>query len=115
MIRNFLLLATMSIAMAQAPLDRHLGFTYDGTITPSMAAHAFSSTNVVTPLDQWSYLGSVTNLQRSNAIPIQLRYREEFFIVGVSNEYTIGGISNLVFSEVLTSAPLTAVRQQINP
>lgn len=100
-------------ALAQAPLNRVLAFNYETEITPSMAAYAFSSTNVDAPLSAWTYLGSVTNLQASNAIPIQLRWRREFFVVGVSNEYTIGGISNLVFSEVLTSVPPSAARLQI--
>lgn len=114
MIRNFLLLATMSIAIAQAPLDRHLVFDYPGVITPSTAVHAFSSTNVAAPLESWTYLGSVTNLQPlSNSIPIQIRWRQEFFIAGSSNEYTIGGLSNLVFSEVLTGVPPSAARLQI--
>ena len=105
-----ILLATS--ALAQAPLNRSLVFNYDSEATPSTAAHAFSSQDVTQPLSQWTYLGSVTNLQPSNAIPIQLRWRKEFFIVGVSNEYTIGGISNLVFSEVLTSVPPAAARNQ---
>ncbi len=110
---KLLILVLLSMtAFAQAPLDRHLSFTYETTITPSIGAHVFSSTNVTLPLEQWTYLGSVTNLQFSNAVPIQLKWRQEFFIVGASNEYSIGGISNLVFSEVLTSVPPTSVRNQ---
>lgn len=112
MIRNFLFLAMTSIALAQAPLDRRLVFEYPGVITPSTAVHAFSSTNITAPLSSWTYLGSVTNLQASNSVPIQLRWRQEFFVVGSSNEYSIGGISNLLFSEVLTSVPPAVARNQ---
>lgn len=107
----FCFLLSAAIAIAQAPLDRTLQFEYPGTVTPSMGAHVFSSTNISDPLSNWTYLGSVTNLQPSNGVPIQLRWRQEFFIVGVSNEYTLGGISNLVFSDVLTSVPPVAARR----
>lgn len=111
--KTLLFLAMTSIALAQAPLDRRLVFEYPGVITPSTAVHAFSSTNIAAPLSSWTYLGSVTNLQAvSNSVPIQLRWRQEFFVVGSSNEYSIGGISNLLFSEVLTSVPPAVARNQ---
>lgn len=108
--RLFFALFTASV-LAQAPLDRTLQFEYTDTVTPSLGAHVFSSTNIAAPLSDWVYLGSVTNLQASNGVPIQLRWRQEFFIVAVSNEYTLGGISNLVFSDVLTSVPPVAARR----
>lgn len=112
MIRNFLTLLFAASVLAQAPLNRRLYFDYTTEITPSMGAHVFSSTNVTAPLDTWTYLGSVTNLAPTNSVSIQLKWREEFFVIGVSNEYTIGGLSNMVFSEVLTSLPPTSARRQ---